>query len=146
MVSSSSAATQRERFERGSDTSKLLTTIIFASPTQTLWKWCIRPCRVVHPLVYIYTKSLALLSGQTVCRLLYRRGLPKWLTCRQTFACTMSLLYGERLQAACRRPLVCMHYVMDLVDREPHASRTPLCHCYHLHTTEHNSIYVCVDV
>ena len=125
MVSSSSAATQRERFERGSETSKLLTTIIFPSPTQTLWKRCIRPCRVVHLLVYIYTKWFALLSGQTVCRLLYRRGLPMWLTCSQTFACTVSLLYGERLQAACHRPLVCMHYVMDLVDREHHASSNP---------------------
>ena len=48
------------------------------------------------------------------------------------FACTV-FLYGERLQAACRRPLVCMHYVMDLVDREPHASSNHLrlCTCMH---------------
>ena len=146
MVSSSSTATQRERFERGSETSKLLTTIIFPSPTQTLWKRCIRPCRVVHLLVYIYTKWFALLSGGLFVDYFIAGGLPMWLTCSQTFACTVSLLYGERLQAACHRPLVCMHYVMDLVDREPHASRTPPCHCYHLHTTEHNSTYDCVDV
>ena len=47
-----------------------------------------------------------------------------WQTCSQTFACTMSL-YGQRLQATRLRPLVCMHYVTDLDDRECHASSNP---------------------
>ena len=59
--SSSPAAVQRERFERGSDTSKLLTNIISTSPdTDTLETGAYdRACRVVPLVVFIYVNSVA---------------------------------------------------------------------------------------